>query len=426
MKTMGLDNGVGNMETCLKLGVTKNVFTRPSHQVLWQKMTDLYEKGIPFHFQNLVSFLTDEELQSGLAFEIANILEEAPIVQDVRFLIGELMAAIAVEEVKTKTDLMKSRLDKNPASDVKSVSEEVERTFDSIKFPDTSTEMRRSESSSEVAQKILDSALSAEAGEVDPKELFISTGFSPLDDAMGMGFRRGGLYIIGARPGVGKSMFALHFGLTAAQVGRHVIYFSLEMTNEELGERAISWLSAIPSERIIRKDFSKGDDRDRFFEAAENLHRLPIKFNDSAMPELDKIKRAINTAMVSNQVDVVVIDYGQQLKGRNKYQSRVAELTEITAEVKKFAIEKNVVVIMCAQLNRKADEDNMRWPKKSELKDCGSLEQDANGVLLIHRPSMKDQNAQDLLILDKIRNGTEKAFKITVKPDIGRFSLGGT
>ncbi len=217
----------------------------------------------------------------------------------------------------------------------------------------------------------------------------IPTGFSMLDE-LTSGLNKSDLILIGARPSMGKSALALNMARNVAyQSHKKVVFFSLEMSNEQLAGRLLATEARVESSKLRNGELSS-DEWKRLAEAADQLCKIPLYFDDSTaltVPELkSKIKRA-------GQVDCVFIDYIGLMQSATKKENRVQEVSEISRGLKMLAKELNIPVVCCCQLSRGPEKNgkstNSR-PFLSDLRDSGSLEQDADIVLLIYRQEYYD------------------------------------
>ena len=217
----------------------------------------------------------------------------------------------------------------------------------------------------------------------------IPTGFSALDE-LTSGLNKSDLILIGARPSMGKSALALNMARNVAyQSNKKVVFFSLEMSNEQLAGRLLATEARVASNKLRNGDLSS-DEWKRLAEAADQLCRIPLYFDDSTaltVPELkSKIKR-------EGRVDCVFIDYIGLMQSSTKKENRVQEVSEISRGLKMLAKELNIPVVCCCQLSRGPEKNgkstNSR-PFLSDLRDSGSLEQDADIVLLIYRQEYYD------------------------------------
>jgi replicative DNA helicase len=220
----------------------------------------------------------------------------------------------------------------------------------------------------------------------------ISTGLTTLDAKTG-GYQRGELTIVAGRPGMGKSGFGIS---SARQSGAAVHYFSLEMTPEALTARALT--DAIYDHRdpvayfdVIAGRFADDAQAQRIIDAQREL-RLPIKIDAQAGLSVQQIAARARRQQQflqrkgEDDLDLVVVDHLHLVRASDRYRgNRVSELTEISAGLKALAKELNVAVVALAQLNRSLESRDDKRPTLSDLRDSGSIEQDADLVLLLYR-----------------------------------------
>lgn len=233
---------------------------------------------------------------------------------------------------------------------------------------------------------------------------FVPTGYKELDTIM-TGFGKGHLVIIAGRPGTGKTMLALNFALNQLIMNRRVAFFSLEMLDRELGMRLLSMHSGVDHHKIRLSEcdsstFKALTDSAEFFVTA----RLQTIYFVSHILDL---KSAIRTLYNEHKIEIVYIDYLDFIKSTRKHDFRAYEIGEITRELKTLAKELDIPIVLLAQTNRKA-EDRER-PRLSDLKDSGSIEQDADLVLtayreVINNPACENPHNCEVLIL-KNRHG---------------------
>lgn len=209
----------------------------------------------------------------------------------------------------------------------------------------------------------------------------VPTGFAPLDAILGGGMLRSGLYILAARPGMGKTTAALQFAdHIAAKVGP-VLFVSLEMSVEQIEGKRIARLSGIPSDEILLGDGKKLDYK-AVRAAAEELKALPVHISRRPAATVAEIRR------MAKQVDslqCVVVDYLGKVSPGDRRASRYEQVTAISGDLKTLAVELGVPVLALAQLNRENTGRNDKRPQLSDLRDSGAIEQDADGVVMLHR-----------------------------------------
>jgi replicative DNA helicase len=243
----------------------------------------------------------------------------------------------------------------------------------------------------------------------------ITTGFPSLDVSTG-GWRNGNLIILAARPGVGKTSFALSFALSAAKAGFWVNFFSLEMAKEDLMRILISAESGIYRSNI-RDGFLKDEDWHVINQAVTRLENLPILFRDAAGMTVNQIQSAIRKNRKNGKCDLVIIDYLQLIKSSQTKTVRELEVSEISRTLKTTALSLGVPVMALSQLNRAAGTET---PKLSNLRESGAIEQDADLVMFLHRPEPEQSIIR--LSIAKHRRGRLGEIDIHANDEMTRFS----
>ncbi len=240
-------------------------------------------------------------------------------------------------------------------------------------------------------RQLLDAYLDQDPDEIERIELSaIRTGFSDLDTLL-TGLKRSDLVIIGARPSVGKSSFALGIARNAAIEQRaNVAFFSLEMSSEQLAIRLLSAESGVDSSRLRLGQNTEIEER-RVVAAAARLSEANIWFDDSPMLTAAELRaKARRLAGESKQLDLIVIDYLQLMQGEGNTgrENRVQEISYISRTLKGLARELDVPIVALAQLSRAIENRHPRTPMLSDLRDSGSIEQDADIVMFLSREEL--------------------------------------
>lgn len=220
----------------------------------------------------------------------------------------------------------------------------------------------------------------------------IPTGYADLDSIL-TGLHKSDLILIGARPAMGKTSFALNIARNISLLGKKkVVFFSLEMSKEQLAQRVLSTEARIHSQKM-RTGQLDADDWTRLGLATSVLNECELYFDDSSditVPEMKaKVRRMKN-------VDCVIIDYLGLVKSPVRTENRVQEVTEITRTLKLMAKDLRIPVICCAQLSRGTEgRGKSHRPQLSDLRDSGSIEQDADIVLMLYRKEYYDAERKD-------------------------------
>lgn len=226
----------------------------------------------------------------------------------------------------------------------------------------------------------------------------LPSGFPSLDEKKLLKRGRGELIIIGARPGTGKSAIGFQIATYVAKYGKAHI-FSLEMDHESVAARQMSVAMNRPLD-FIQSGYASEDDLE---EARNELKKLNCIVDDRTGMNVNQICDAARMQNKKCKTDLIVIDYIQIINTDNSDYSRAIALGKVSGELKNLAKELRVPVIALSQLNRQSEFREDGTPQLSDLKESGSLEQDADSVLLVHRP--KDTPLVAKIIIAKNRNG---------------------
>lgn len=240
----------------------------------------------------------------------------------------------------------------------------------------------------------------------------VSTGFSDLDNILG-GLQKSDLVVIAARPSLGKTSLALNIAKNAALgENKTVGIFSLEMSREQLIDRLIAAEAGVDLWRLrTGKMRSEGPENDfvKVRDAMEQLSKAPIFIDDSASPTIMEIRAKARRLQAEKNLELLVVDYLQLIKGHYNAESRVQEVSEISRSLKGLAKELNIPVVAVSQLSRGVEMRSPAIPKLSDLRESGSIEQDADVVMMIYREDRDKKNSERKNIADifieKHRNG---------------------
>lgn len=213
----------------------------------------------------------------------------------------------------------------------------------------------------------------------------LPTGFIDLDKKLG-GLHATDLTIIAGRPSMGKTSLATNIGFNAAKRGAKVGFFSLEMSADQLAQRILSEYSGIPSEQMRRGDIQP-DEFTKLRESAIELQALPLFTDATGGISLAALSNRARRLKRQHGLDLILVDYIQLMSGsgKNRGENRTQEIGEITSGLKKLAKELKVPVVALSQLSRAVEQRNDKRPQLSDLRDSGSIEQDADVVMFVYR-----------------------------------------
>ena len=244
----------------------------------------------------------------------------------------------------------------------------------------------------------------------------IPTGLRELD-RLTAGWQQGDLNIIAARPSVGKTAFALHLALAAGRAGKHVLVNSLEMQGERLGDRWLCAQAANVDAGHLKTGLLDAGERQQALEAARLLSALPVYVDDNPKMSMDHIRSSALLQKSKGRCDLLIIDYLQlcEMKSGQKNRNREQEVAEASRKAKLIAKELDIPVILLCQLNRECEMRADKRPALSDLRESGTIEQDADVVMLLYRPALYGLTSErrskfpseglGMVILAKHRNG---------------------
>jgi replicative DNA helicase len=386
------------------------------HRRIYEVITTLLRSGKIATPITLKMFLSDIDLGgmsaaqylTRLAAEattVINAVEYARAVRDLALrrnliLVGEEITSVAYD----------SPADVTPRHQIEDAERKLYGLAESGKF-----EGGFQRFSDAVAQAI---DMAAAAFERDGHLSGMSTGLSDLDRMMG-GLQRSDLIILAGRPGMGKSSLATNIGFNIAKAYRAEVtadgrrtavdggivgFFSLEMSAEQLATRMIAEQAGVASYKIRRGDIQQ-QDFERVVDAARQMQQLPFYIDQTGGISIAQLAARARRLKRQRGIDLMIVDYIQLLTGASKKgDNRVQELTEITTGLKALAKELEVPIIALSQLSRQVESRDDKRPQLSDLRESGSIEQDADVVVFIYREEYYLKNKQP-------REGTEEFIK---------------
>lgn len=259
----------------------------------------------------------------------------------------------------------------------------------------------------------------------------VPTGFNDLDE-MTHGLQKGDMIILAARPSMGKTAFSLNVAEQMAMLGYPCAVFSLEMSKHALVQRMLSARSGVDSHRI-RRGMLGAEDWERLQAACGELYDAPLFIDDTPGLSLLQMRAKARRLASKHGIRAFVIDYLQLMTSGRRAESRQVEISEISRGVKAMARELEAPVICLSQLNRAAEQREGHRPRMSDLRESGSIEQDADIVAMLHREEYYHQADPDWaihnedkvglceLIIAKQRNGPTGVVKLTWSASTTRF-----
>lgn len=395
-----------------------------SHMAIWRAMVALYHERIPIDLVTLTNRIRrnrDIEHADGETY-LTDLVTATPTAVHADYYAGIVrQAAVRRRLAHAAARMTQAAWDESlPLTDVLAQAEDAVTAVSRTGVRETFREMG----------ELMDGAFERMDQDASP---IIPTGISEIDRVLG-GVQPGQSVVIAARPGVGKSSLALQMADGMAKAGVPVGFIALEMAAAELAGRLIAMYSGVSLHRQVTAAGSlTAEERQRMTHAFGVIGDRPLYIDDRSDFSLQDVVGRCNTLIAERSVKVLFIDYIQLMHSRSSgrgEQNRAYELATITKALKRLALHSGVTVVGMAQLNRGLEHRSDPRPMLSDLRDSGSLEQDADVVLFLHRPDHYRDDAEPNvteLIVAKHRNGpTGTARLLFVNHKTSFASVGAT
>ena len=418
-------DGSDTIAKCLEKKLSGAAFYVPANRIIYEKLVELYQKQPPVAIEVLAEELrTTRQLDEigGLPYllqvssRIPTTAQADYFIERVRelFLLRQLIkvSTSAVEQCYEFQGGLEEFIDK-VEQDIFAVTQD--RVSDGAKSMKEPTR-----EAMDVIHKMM-----MKKGELTG----VSSGFKDLDQFT-FGFQRQEMIVLAARPSMGKTSLALNMVEAAAMPkrgqGTTVLLFSLEMSAAQLAIRLLCSRARVNMKLLRDGLLSKnGEEQQRLLQAADEFTKSPIFIDDSSHLTIMELRAKARRLAARHKLGFIVVDYLQLLSPTDPKVAREQQVAEISRGLKALAKELDVPVLVLSQLNRSAEKEN-RTPKLSDLRESGSIEQDADVVLMLARPRDADEKFQVAadsaeLIVAKQRNGPVGELKLTFLRDITRF-----
>ena len=389
-------------------------FYKPAHEDIYQAIIDLYEKREPADLITIPAELKKRGLleESGGVVYLTELVNMVPTAANVEFY------ARMIKDDATRRSLISvaGQIGQmvHEESDIDELMDRSEQLLFSVSQDRVHQEFVPVKETLEVTFERLDE-LSKKRGALRG----VSTGMKSLDRMLS-GLQKENLIILAARPSVGKSSLAINIGQYAAvnhKIG--VAIFSLEMGRESIVDRMISAQGNIDNWRIATGNLEP-EDFEKYGIAAGELAEAPIYIDDTPGIGVMDMRTKARRLQSEKEIGLIIVDYLQLVRGRN-LESRVQEVSEISQSLKNLARELKVPVLAISQLSRAVEQrGGDKKPQLSDLRDSGSIEQDADVVMFLYRPDDEDRENYKL-ILAKHRNGPTGEISMYFKADRTKF-----
>lgn len=392
-----------------------------NHRAIFGAMDRLYRRSIPVDVQTIT-----DELINSKEIDTAGGLEYLVELSDsiITFANIEQYIRIVKEQSNLRAFLKttESYVSKCYSSDIESVDNFLESAQKDIT---AITEKRRVgdfQTSKEVSESLAKELSTLKPATTDDSVTAngIPTGYSELNKKT-HGFQRGELIVVAARPGVGKTTLSLNLAFNAAKHGHTVAYFSLEMPAQQLFKRLVSADSNVKLDSLISGFGLNQNVQLKLQQSCGALSKMNIYVDDTGgIQILDIVAKCRKLKEKTGELGLVVVDYIGLVRTNTKYDSRQLEVQYVSQTLKKLALDLHVPVIAVAQLNRNVEQRSGGEPQLSDLRESGSIEQDADIVLLLHETSLdKTGDSNKSSIFEKQDRAVNEAQQSIAKQEAG-------
>lgn len=383
-------------------------FYKDAHNLIYESMLELYEKREPIDVLSLSNILEEKG-------KLENIGGSSYLTELVNSVPSSSNVAHYAKVVQKKSTLRKLILVANEISQLGyKEDEDVEKILDSAEQKLFSVSQKYIKQDFIPIKSILEAAFNRidELHKGDHKLRGIPSGFPDLDKILA-GFQKSDLVILAARPSIGKTTLALDFARQIAVKEKIPVgIFSLEMSSDQLIDRMLAAQSNVDLWRLRTghlKTEDGNDDFQRIGEAMGILSEAPVYIDDAGSANVMEMRTMARRLQSEHNVGVIIIDYLQLMEGRSGGDNRVNEISEISRALKQLARELNIPIIALSQLSRAVESRSPQIPKLSDLRESGSIEQDADVVMFLYRedrekPDTPNKNIVEVYIA-KHRNG---------------------
>ncbi|MBO8172148.1 MAG: replicative DNA helicase [Bacillaceae bacterium] len=396
-------------------------FYRSSHQRIFQVMIELSEKGEPVDLVTVTTELEDRKLLEevgGVSYltDLANSVPTAANVEYYAQLVEE--KAILRRLIRAATKIVSDGY--SQPEDLTLLLSDAERSILEV------SQRRSTQTFKAIKDVLMETYEHIEQLSSREEDITgVPTGYIDLDK-MTSGFQNSDLIIVAARPSVGKTAFALNIAQNAAaRAGCPVAIFSLEMSAQQLVQRMLCAEGNIDANKLRTGKNMTEEDWQKLTMAIGTLSRAPIYIDDSPGITVGEIRAKCRRLKAEHDLGMIVIDYLQLIHGRGRGDNRQQEISEISRTLKGIAREFNVPVIALSQLSRAVEQRQDKRPMMSDLRESGSIEQDADIVSFLYRDDYYDQESERQniieIIIAKQRNGPVGKVELMFLKEYNKF-----
>jgi replicative DNA helicase len=397
-------------------------FYHTAHKTIYRAIVDMLDKGEACDIVTLCDFLqkggTIDKVGGYVAIsKISDYASSAVNIQHYCRIIKERYVERTI--ISETYKLMESAY--NPAVPTQEKLEEAQKAILSLSLSKDQNSLQDAKIIAKETHKMIEERHQRGTGMV----IGMSTGFDKLDNLTG-GMNNGDLWIVAARPGMGKSAFAVDVAYHAALRGHKSVIFSLEMPRESLMVRILAGMTGYNS-RLLSRGFVKPDQWQKVTQAAVRIGEAPLYIDDKPSITATEIMAKCRKLKGDKGLDFAVVDYLQLMRAPGKHESREQQVAEISRSMKMIAREIGIPVMALSQLNRQVEQRPNRKPNLGDLRESGAIEQDADVIAFIYRDEVYNKSEDNPekgiaeIRVEKHRNGPTGAVKLRYVEQCTRF-----
>ena len=401
------------LEAARSCGLTAEMFSHDAHRSIWSAADSVVKATGSIDIVGVSSYLRAQGEESDYLGPVylIELTEHAPMSINIEPYVRELVTLAVRRKAIDELGTLQRRL----------ASQEAFAKDDSMLIAESYTRLLASDPAAPDARPVADVTEQLLGVLEERVKAFglgatrgVPTGFALLDSILG-GWISGRLYVVAARPSIGKTTLAVNFADAASGAGLPWTFFTLEMDSADIVEKLLSKRARVVGARLQSGDLNEGE-LDRIVHSAGQIAAMWGFIDNRSGRYIESFEVAVRRLVRKHSVRVVFLDYLQQMRARGRWTSRQAELTEITDRVKQLALSTGVAIVANAQLSREAEKADA--PLMSHLKESGSIEQDADAVIFIHR-----ENSDAPLKLVVAKNRWGRKGKVVVDSELALNSF---
>jgi len=418
-------DGADTIARCLEARLPAEAFYSPPNRIIYEKICELYQKSPPVDVAVLAEELkTARQLDAAGGYQyLAQLSSRIPTTAQAQYFIEKVRELHLLRElIKVSTLTVENCL--NFQGGLEDFIDGVEQSVFRVTQARISDAAKAMKEPTQEAMRVIQKMM-MKKGELTG----VSSGFKDLDN-LTWGFQRSEMIVLAARPAMGKTSLALNIAESAALPKRGepvaTLIFSLEMSAAQLALRMLCSRARVNLTRLREGFLAKDkDDNNHLVAVADEFSKAPIFIDDSSHLSIMELRAKARRLYARLKLGLVIVDYLQLLSPTDSQAPREQQVAEASRGLKALAKELDVPVIVLSQLNRSSEKEN-RAPRLADLRESGSIEQDADVVLMLARPKDADEKFQVAadsaeLIVAKQRNGPVGELKLTFLRDITRF-----